>query len=724
MRRRDYCWIVVGMIALTAGILRAQRIDISNRPLRSERSRSFDVLHYRIDLNLDWEQKRLNGATTITLTPFDDGLDTCVLDAETFTVTDVVRADSKHLKFDQSGGHLTVTLGSEYAFDDTISFTVLYEATDPQPDSEKFGMSATYALGLRFIDATEGHPEIVQTLSWPEGARHWFPCYDHPNDKATHETIVTVRDDFKVLSNGRLDNITENPENGTKTHTWVQDKPHPTYLHTVIAGPFEVLKDSLGSLPVNYWVLPKDVDDAMRSFHKTPEILAFFENTFESPYPWDKYDQITIPGVGGGAEATTATLLGLRTIHDERADQDFPSHWLVAHEAAHQWWGNFVTLRDWGHTWINESFGTYCEYLFSAHDLGKDEGALNLLNKKNQYFREANTRYMRPIVTDRWNYPADNFDSHTYPKGACVLHMMRWILGDGPFFRTCTHFLREHAYGPADTHDFLTAVKEITGRNFGWFFDQWLMRPGHPVFEVHYEWDAANKHIVLYVTQTQDTTLGIPVYRTPVVIGVTTPSGRTSHRIWIEESKHTFSLPCEVRPLMVRFDEGNFLLKEWSFEKSTDELLYQLVHDDAIGRAWAASQLSDRQERVMITALKSSARKDEFWAVRREAIKALGILDATGHTSFLKKACLDPNSRVREAALDALGDLSDMKLAAFFLKRFSMDDSYVAQAEALRALGKCGDVSLIPVLKEARETDSPRDILRRAANWALEALQK
>ena len=258
--------------------------------------------------------------------------------------------------------------------------------------------------------------------------------------------------------------------------TGIEILPAHRFNPELFNGEYEVIEDSLGSLPIRYWVYSKDRENALRSFRKTPEIISFFNRKFGFPYPWSKYDQITIPGIGGGAECTSATLIGQGVIHDERADQDFPTHWLVAHEAAHQWWGDLITLRDWGHTWINESFGTYFEYLFTRYDLGDDEGAVNLQDKKNTYLNEARNRYIRPIVFHRWNTPNENFDRHTYQKGAAVIHMLRWILGDEPFRKTLSHFLRKFAFKPAGTHDFLTAVREVTGRNLDWFFEQWLSK--------------------------------------------------------------------------------------------------------------------------------------------------------------------------------------------------------------------------------------------------------
>ncbi|MHC4236634.1 MAG: M1 family metallopeptidase, partial [Planctomycetota bacterium] len=301
--------------------------------------------------------------------------------------------------------------------------------------------------------------------SWPDEAHHWIPLYDYPNDKVTHELIVTAPAGNKVLSNGQLVGVVENEAAGTTTWHWSQEQPHATYLFMLAIAPFTVIADSLGALPVNYWVYQEDAEDARWIFAKTPRMIAFYADLFDYPYPWAKYDQVTTPHVGGGAEATSATILGDGVIHDRRAEQDFSWERIIAHEVAHQWWGDLITLREWSHTWLNESFGTYSDYIWTRHESGEDEGAWALLGKKNAYLREAHTRYVRPIVFNRYDRPHDNFDSHTYPKGACVLHQLRFILGDESFFRVLAAFLDEYAFEPVDTYDFIKTVKEVTGQN-------------------------------------------------------------------------------------------------------------------------------------------------------------------------------------------------------------------------------------------------------------------
>ncbi|NQV35413.1 MAG: M1 family metallopeptidase [Phycisphaeraceae bacterium] len=693
-------------------------IDVYARALQTERSREYDAIHYRIKLRFDEDRGMFWGQTTITLRPLRDGFDSVSLDAEKFVVSSVEDQHGKPLEFNQSDGKIVVSLEEAHDYGDPLSVTVSYSA-------KECAASKDFPLGISFVEATEANPRLIQALSFPTGARHWFPCYDHPNDKATIEVIATVREGYEALSNGKLLSVTADARNKTQTFHWLQDRPHSTYLTVLAAGPYQVIEDSLGDLAINYWVYPQDVNNAWFSFCQTPDIIAFFNREFGYEYPWDKYDQVTIPGIGGGAECTSATLLGHGVIHDEKADKDFPSHKLIAHEAAHQWWGDLVTLRDWGHTWINESFGTYSDHLYIKHSLGADEGAVDLLGKKNAYLREAHNRYMRPIVFHQWDEPGQNFDSHTYPKGAAVINMMRWILGDEPFRKAISHFLHKHAYAPADTHDFITAIKEMTGQNLDWFFEQWLFSPGHPVFEVSYHWDRSAKAVKLNIAQAQDTSGRVPLFKTPVVIAVVTAAGKISEKVWLKGKVEEFDIACDEAPLMVRFDEGNFLLKEWTFEKTTQELIYQLKHDDVIGRMWAASELGKiKGDASSTAALLESGRDDLFWSVRRAAIEALGTSEQGTHESVLKQKCLDQNSRVRAAALQALGDSRQIELVAFFAERFEKDNSYVAQAAALRSIGKCGDNASVGFLDKAAAMKSHRNILKNAADWALKKVSQ
>jgi aminopeptidase N len=706
--RRTLC--VAALCLASSWPTAAQQADWSRKALQSERSRSYDALNYRVAIRLDLERKSFEGDATVTFTSLRDGLDTVILDAEEFSVSKVVSDWGEPLRFEQSATQLTVHMTRALKRGETRSFTCSYTGADPK-------------TGLRFVAETPPNPALVWSDSWPDHVHHWFPCYDYPNDKATSEIIATVKSGLKVAANGRLVGVTEDRAAGTVTWDWSQDLPHSTYLIFLSAAPYVVVHDSYKSLPVDYWVYPHDEKKALPTYGKTPEMMEFFNRTFGYEYPWQKYDQVSVP-LGGGAESTSATAMTQAIMVDRQHEADFTAIGIVSHELAHQWWGDLTTLRSWGHAWMNESFATYSDYLYFRHAMGDDEGAVNLRNKLNAYLREANTKYVRPIVTDHYDAPGDMFDSHSYPKGARVLHMLRSLLGDERFFAVLRHFLHTHAFQPVDTNDFIRSVKTVTGENLDWFFDQWLFRPGHPVFDVRSEWDPARKVVRLKVSQVQDLARGIPVFRVPVGVGLVTASGETTTTVWVREKEEVFELAAATKPLLVRFDREHVLLGEVSIPKEADELLYQLRHDDAIGRMDAAEALGQkRDEPKAFDALAASARNDGFWAVRKAAVEALGKSQGARAVATLKDvAARDGHASVRAAAVAALGELKDATLGAFFAERFAKDESDLAKTEAVRAAGKAGGAGAVEFLRKAQSVPSHRNMVGRAADEALKAL--
>ncbi len=690
----------------------AQKVDVYSRPVKHEPDRSFDAIHYRIELDVDLEGKSLKGQNRITLSPLNDNLQSITLDAVSLVVTDVIDGKDALLEYTQTEDKLFISLAQAYSHIDTVDITVKYYLTEQ-------------VKGLRFSDKTERSPRQASSDCFPNKARQWIPCYDYPHDKVTQEMIITVDQKYKVLSNGTLLGIKDDTEKGKHTWHWSQEKPHSTYLFNLSIADYAVIKDSLGSLPINYWVYQWNVEDAKRSFAKTPYMIDFFNKIYDYEYPWAKYDQVISAYMGGGAEATSATLLGERAVTDKKAEIDFSFEGIIAHEIAHQWWGDLITCRSWEHTWMNESFGTYSDHLYKKYAWGEVEGAYDLVRKKNGYLREAHNRYMRPIVFNRYNSPGENFDSHTYPKGACVLHMLRFILGDDTFFRTLSTFLHQHEFQPVTTQDFMKCVKDVSGKNMDWFFNQFLFHPGHAVFDISKDWDESTGTLTVEVVQTQDKWDNVPIYRIPVNIGFYSNGKKTVKKVWLEEKSESFEFKLDTKPLMVRFDDGNHLLKEWTFKKSEDELIYQAMNDDMTGRLWAVDELkafSNSQKTIEVW--NHIAANDDFWAVREAALKNMSEYHNIDFADLFLSALEDQNSKVRVAAISALGDNGNKKNIKRFKHIFNTDDSYLVMAEALKSVGKCGSKSDLKFLREAAGTKSHRNVVNRAAEQATQMINR
>jgi len=710
----------------------AQNSDIYKRPFQSQPDFDLDVLHYEINLKINDHEKTFYGKTSIDFKVLKSKVDTVRFDTETFRVTRVEH-DTSSLSFVQIDGSVMITPDNPIYRDEKRKYTIHYQSDGKIADPAEYNMGGVRVLGLGFFDQSEDNPALVQTHSFPEGARHWFPSNDHPADKATSSIITTVRSDWKVLSNGVLnDKITnwKRLANGMRiraegsgdstTYRWDLDLPNSTYLYVMVAGPFEVIQDYHGDIPMSYWVYPQDKENAHRSFHRTPEIMRFFEKEYGTPYPWPKMDQITIPGIGGGAESTTATILGEKTIHDEKAEKDYPSHWLVAHEAAHQWWGDFITMGNWHHAWLNESFATYGEYLYSSYLYGKDESKINLWKKKRSYFNEYKNRYSRPMVHPYWQYPNQNFDSHIYPRGAAVLHMLRQIVGDKTFKEFQEVFLNKYAYGNPVTDDLIKVVNEVSEQDLTWFFKQWVLSAGHPQLDIKTEWK--NDELTVHINQTQIGRKTPTKYYLPTTIAFYYKNEIVTKEIIIDRKRSIHRFKMKKEPLFVRFDPENDLLVQVNQNYSYNGLLSQLKRDNVIGRMEASKALKVYlDDPKTIRTLKRSAIHDRSWFVRKAALES--VAREMSSKDFLIAYIREKHSQPRRVIIAEMSKYYPGDALKLIRKYLDTDDSYIVQAEMIRQLGSVGDQSDIEKIEFYKNQRSPRKILRNASVKALTTLK-
>ena len=693
----------------------SQKIDVYNRPFQKQPDFDIDVLHYDINLNLYDHIKSFKGKTSVKFKVLKSNLNSIKLNIETVKVTSVYENNRK-LKFSQKNGLLIINPKRSISKNDLITYTIFYDSEGKVSDPTIFGMNVL--LGLGFFDKSDDNPNLAQTHSFPTGARHWFPSNDHPADKATSRISATVRSDWKVLANGLL--IDESVNKDSATYTWDLKLPNSTYLYVMVAGPFEVINDYHGKTPISYWVYPNDKENAMRSFHRTSEILTFFENEYGVPYPWPKMDQITIPAIGGGAESTTATILGQSTIHNAKAEKDFPSHWLVAHEAAHHWWGDYITMRNWHHAWLHESFGTYGEYLYSAHSKGLDEGQINLWNKKQAYLREYNNKYSRPMVHPYWKWPNQNFDSHIYPRGAAVLNMLRNIIGTNNMKAFQKQFLTQYAYGNPETNDLIRVVNETTGKDMTWFFDQWVYSAGHPQLEVATYWDAGV--LTVKIDQTQSGTKIPEVYILPMSIDFYFKNRIVNKSILINGRKTLSQFSFKEEPLLIRLDPDEVLLLTLNQSKTVDGLLVQLKRDNVIGRHDAASLLSEHLSYPEVKKmLKRSALYDKSWFVRRSSLQSISseLIGKEWESAYKR----EKHSQPRKTIISLMSKLYPNIALELIRENLHKDKSYIVQAEMINQLGLIGDESDILIIEKMLPKRSPRKIIQKAAKTSISNLK-
>ncbi|MDZ7331928.1 MAG: M1 family aminopeptidase [candidate division KSB1 bacterium] len=683
--------------------------------------RNYDTQHIQLHLKIDHHQRSLLGKTKITIVPLHHHLTSLAFHAVDLEIYSVSLADQIALHFTSDSETVAITFPHPIGIEDTITITIDYFARPKK--------------GLYFNAPSAEKPNVPQQIyshSEPIDARYWFPCYDEPDDKMTSEVIATVADSFFVLSNGRLVGVKHNPQDHTLTYHWLQDKPHVSYLVSIVAGVYSEIRENSKQVPLYYYVYPGQESLATNSFGKTQKMIEFFERKFGHPYPWDKYAQIIIARyAAAGMEHTSATSFDDRIIHDDRAHLDDNNDDLVAHELAHQWFGNLVTCHDWSHLWLQEGMATYAEILFKEFDAGNDEAQFAIYNDEQFYFEMIDKKFHQPIVFDAYLHPEEMFNYIEYQKAGLVLHMLRYTIGDSSFFSSLKTYLDRFKFQTAVTADFQSVVEQVSGQKLDWFFDQWCYHGGHPKLKISSAWLPERKQLQLYVTQQQSDSLGlIPVvFKAPVDVEIIGDRGRQTHRIFLEAREDTFSFSFRERPVLIRFDTANYLLKEVTFIKSQQEWIYQLLNDRHVAarlEALKALEKATFDTLQTITTVTHCLLCDPFWAVRKQA--ALFLIDhikphGDRFKSALISACADPHPQVRSAAVAALGFYYDRALNPVLRRIADQDASYKVVAEAIYSLSNVPDDSSFFLFSKLVDMESHNQSVRSAALHALRQLK-
>src|SRR5579859_4375452 len=475
--------------------------------------RPADVRHVDIAVKLDFASKSVAGTVTTHFTALFEEVREVTFDAAELVIERVTLTGADvTLAHWSEGEKLHVRLDRMYRHGEGFAIAIQYSA---QP-----------RIGLIFVEPSEGNPDHpVQAWTQGETEYHhfWFPCHDFPNDRATTTLRATVPGGCFVLSNGKLEGVTEHDGGATKTYAWRMDVPYPAYLVTLVAGEFSELPNNWRDVPVNSYVPRGRDDDGRRMMGKTPAMIEFYSQRFGVDYPYVKYGQIVAEMFTGAMENASATTHTYRLLADKRASLDFSPEPVVAHELVHQWHGDLLAIRDWSQTWLKEGFATYFEATWMEHDKGIDEFHAEMRENQRAYL-DADRQGRRPIVYNVYHKnAAELFDRHVYQKAACVLHMMRHVLGDDPFWRSIQLYTRRNQGREVITADLERATEEASGRSMARFFEQWIYKTGHPEFKVTYSWDDEHTLAKLSVSQKQQVTDTTPVFVTPLDIGFMVP---------------------------------------------------------------------------------------------------------------------------------------------------------------------------------------------------------
>jgi aminopeptidase N len=535
-------WIL--MLAAWCGFAGSPAIADDTRRAGSALASTLDVVHYRIEVNLDMSNGMLGGRITMT-TCVNAAADAIVLNAARLSIDHAtVNAETWIPSIDSLNE--TVTLqspGTVLAAGDTATVVVDYRRL---PGISRPGGRWGYYF---FLDTLGLPSNLGYTMAEPSDARFWMPCVDTPTDKATAELFVTVPSGYVAASNGKLLDVTNATDSTTVWH-WRESHQIATYLIAITASRFSIstipfVRAVGDTIPVQYFVWPADSSECAAYLPTVREMIAGLSSIF-GPYPFDKYGMTAVVPFGfGGMEHQTITTMNRYVKTDER---------VVLHELAHQWWGDLVTCGTWKDVWLNESFATYAEALW-AEQKGGRHALRAYMNSSLQNFYYGSWQG-GPYDPEGQGF--NLFDDVVYSKGAWVLHMLRGVVGDSSFFHGLSRYRALYTGKTATTENMKAVFDTVSGQNLDWFFAEWVYGRGWPIYNLNYTWSSDTLHLTL----TQNQGAAWPVFKTPLQVRVENDFVDTLLTInpTARVSEATAHIPFQ--PTRVLLDPDSLVLKQ------------------------------------------------------------------------------------------------------------------------------------------------------------------
>lgn len=503
-----------------------------------------DITYYKLNLNLSHSQQYLRGEATITLKA-KTILSSFFLDLRNILKVDSIKLASKKLSFVQDASKVTITLDKPSTENQAISVLVYYQG---KPASSGFGS---------FSFATHGTAQqpVVWSLSEPYGAPDWFPCKDTPSDKADSSDVwITMPKEFVSVSNGILTQVLDNKDN-TRTYQWKNRYPIAHYLISIACSNYVEYKNyfkysASDSMVVTHYIYPETFTATTKTqLDQTPFMLKLFSEKFGLyPFIKEKYGHAQCD-FGGGMEHQTCTSLNSY------------GGSLVAHELAHQWFGDKITCKNWENIWLNEGFATYGEAIYAEALGGKSSYDNNINSRAISAKKAVGSIYVQNISSE-----GEIFSNiRTYSKGAMVLHMLRGIVGDEKFFKILQNYLVSSvAYNAATTEDFQKVAEETTGLKLDYFFKEWIYGENYPKYTYGWNAIAANdgtSTVKMTITQAQNTTPAF--FSMPIDIKIITEQGETTTTVFIDKTTQDIEIPkVKGTVSQVVFDPNNKILKD------------------------------------------------------------------------------------------------------------------------------------------------------------------
>ncbi|NNF20928.1 MAG: M1 family metallopeptidase, partial [Saprospiraceae bacterium] len=639
----------------------------------------------------------VHGKASLTLKSHFYPTDKLELDAKVFDIHHV-KMNGQSLSYDYDGRKLIIDLAKTFTRNENFTVDIDYTAKPNEgPSGGSFAILSD--KGLFFINPlneNKNKPQQIWTQGETENNSRWFPTIDKPNERCSQEVYLTVEDRFKTLSNGKLVSSVKNGD-GTRTDYWKQDKPHAPYLFMLGIGEYAVVKDKWNDIPLYYYVEPEYEKDAIVIFNHTPEMLDFFSDILDYPYPWDKYAQIVCRDyVSGAMENTGAVVFGESVQKTSRELLDGDNDDIVAHEMFHHWFGDLVTCESWSNLTLNEGFATYSEYLWREYKYGHDSAERKRLQDLNGYLMSAGQQGSHDLIDFEYNNKEDMFDGHSYNKGALIVHMLRNYVGDDAFFASLNKYLQIHQYSDVEAHELRMAFEDVTGEDLNWFFNQWFYDQGHPELDIEYVFDEESKKVVINVNQMQDPEDSPAIFQFPVKTRLYYESGdHETKEFWINERQQEIIIDInrDEMPLVAVLDGTHDLLAVSSDNLSDAQYFHLFMNSDEFtDKINALSALKKNKD---YSSIFGYALNDDSEEIRSMAIRAV---DAEQYDKKLRQIALKDNSSANRAA--AIKKVKDFDLA---LKSIKRDSSYRVIKQALHIVNKESPETALQIINGYRQ---------------------
>ncbi|MEE8148142.1 MAG: M1 family aminopeptidase, partial [Longimicrobiales bacterium] len=680
--------------------------------------RPVDYLHMTLEMRFDdLNEKRFEARETLRFVPIGQPASAITLDAVGLSI-DEVTLDGRPVEH----------------YGDDESLTIRFDP--PLPPGAQHEVVIEYACiepytGMFFTptsDDAPGYAAQVHTQGQTEHNRHWFVCHDFPNERLTTELIVDVPSGLAVSGNGRLVSRSDDGERA-RWH-YLQDKPHVSYLVSLVIGEYEIVEIPHDRVPMQVWVPPGLADEVEQTYGRTGQMIDVLEKRFGVAYPWARYDQVLAKNFRpGGMENTSVTTMYPTAVLDETALLDGDLEGLIAHELAHQWTGDLITCKSWAHIWLNEGWATYGGALWFEHRDGTD-GYLDSIRRSFRVARRdktTNTHAMvSPVYEDAWE--TFRRKANPYPKGAAILHMLRRMLGDEIFFAGVHLYMNRHALGTVETNDLRYALEEVSGLGLEWFFDQWCYRPGTPELEVDVRYDGKTREILVDVEQKQHIDERTPAFRFVLPVFVQTPDGTQTFEIDVREKTTAYRTTLEGPPSIVAVDPDLHVLKTITVHKPQAMWLAQAQQGPTIAARHAAVGALGETDTPETIALLAQMIRDESLrhTLRNTAVNALakyGSSAARGELLSIATGGVG-DARVRATLITKLQKLEAEEVVEVLADSAANDPSYATRVAAIEGLAHHEAAEHADLIIELVEFPSQHDQVRRAALTALGKLDE